>query len=393
MSLFDIIIWSPDPTIFTIPLSGIGLADRPIVWYGLLFALAFIISQQVMIYIYDKEGRPVSDVDILTTHMVIATIVGARLGHVLFYNPSFYLSNPVEILKVWEGGLASHGGGIAIFIAILLYVRYDIRVKWLFILPVKFSAQRKNREGQSYFWTLDRLAIVVALTGILIRTGNFMNSEMEGTPTGTNFGVVYARGTEDVLKYDEEKVASVEFTEVKERTAVTPGTVPVKATMIYKKGVVVDDREEQFIKSRINRTLKTYSEVVQHIDFGPNNEALEYKVSQKNGQYYVDIYGMGTARHASQLYEAIACFIIMIVLFLLWRDRRDQLPEGFIFGLFMILLFTQRFIDEFFKMDQEAFEANMTLNMGQWLSIPMILFGVIVLVWSLGNKKSKTNEN
>ena len=387
MTLLDIIIWSPDPAIFTLPLSGVGLADRPIVWYGLLFALGFIISQQVMIYMYREEGRPESDVDTLTTFMVLATIIGARLGHVLFYNPSYYLSNPVEILKVWEGGLASHGGGIAIFIAILLYVNYDIRVKWWLVLPISFSAKKKKREGQTYFWTLDKLAIVVALTGALIRTGNFMNSEMEGTPTKSNFGVVYARGTEDVLKYDDDRVSSVEFSEVTDRMAVTPGTIPLKATMIYQSGVVVDEREEQFIKSRVNRTLKSYSEVVQHIDFGPTNEGLEYEVYQKGGTYYVDIYGIGTARHAAQLYEAFACLVIMVLLFFLWRVKRASLPEGFIFGLFMILLFTQRFVDEFFKMDQEAFEADMVLNMGQWLSIPMILFGAIVLVWSLRSKK------
>jgi phosphatidylglycerol:prolipoprotein diacylglycerol transferase len=388
MTLFDVIIWSPDPAIFTIPLSGIGLSDRPIVWYGLLFALGFIISQQVMIYIYRKEGRPVTDVDTLTTFMVVATIIGARLGHVLFYNPTYYLSNPIEIIKVWEGGLASHGGGIAIFIAIWLYVNYDIRVKWWLILPVQFSAKKKTRTGQTYFWTLDRLAIVVALTGALIRTGNFMNSEMEGTPTGSNLGVVYARGTEDVLMYDEDRVASVEFTEVEDGKDYPPGLIPLKATIIYQRGVAVDDREEQFIRARIGNTLKSYSEVVQHIDFGPKEETLLYEVYQKGGRYYVDIYGVGTARHTSQLYEAIACVIIMVLLFYLWREKRESLPEGFIFGLFMILLFTQRFVDEYFKMDQEAFEADMTLNMGQWLSIPMVLFGAIVMIWSIRNKKS-----
>lgn len=387
MTIFDVIIWSPDPAIFTIPLSGIGLVDRPIVWYGLMFALGFIISQQVMIYIYKKEGRPVSDVDILTTHMVIATIVGARLGHVLFYNPAYYLGNPLEILKVWEGGLASHGGGIGIFISIWLYVNYDIRAKWWLIFPIKFSAKKKKRDGQSFLWVVDRLAIVVALTGALIRTGNFMNSEMEGTSTGSNLGVIYARGTKDVLKYDDDRIEDVKFSELPAATG-EPGKYAIKATMIYKKGVVVDAKEEQFISSRINRTLKSYSEVVQHIDFGQSNEPLKYDVYEQRGQYQVDIFGVGTNRHTAQLYEAFSCVIIMIITFLIWRYRRDKVPVGFIFGLFMILLFTQRFIDEFFKMNQEAFEANMTLNMGQWLSIPMILFGVIVLVGSFKNQKT-----
>ncbi|MBV6646862.1 MAG: prolipoprotein diacylglyceryl transferase, partial [Cyclobacteriaceae bacterium] len=200
MFIFDYLIWSPDPDIFTLPLSFIGLSDRPVRWYGLLFALGFILSQQVLYRIYRTDGQNPKDVDILTTYMVIATILGARLGHCLFYNPGHYLSNPIEILKVWEGGLASHGGAIGILIALWLYANYDIRAKLLGgLIPYSFSAKKIVRQGQSYFWVLDRMVIVVALTGALIRTGNFMNSEMEGTLTGSGTGVVYAAATEEAL--------------------------------------------------------------------------------------------------------------------------------------------------------------------------------------------------
>lgn len=378
MSLFNFIIWSPDPAIFTIPLSAIGLQDRPIVWYGLLFALGFIISQQIMTWIYVRDGKNPQDVDRLTTHMVVATILGARLGHVLFYNPVYYLSNPIEILKIWEGGLASHGGAIGILVSIWLYVNYDIRVKWLLILPVKFTAKKIKREGQSYLWVLDRLVIVVALTGAMIRTGNFMNSEMEGKPTHSSFGVVYARGTKEVLNYDEKRIDKIIF-EQKDQRDVGPGYYRVKATMVYQPGIEVDVREQQFIENRIGRALRSYNEVKEHIDFGSFDQPLDYRVYQKDGQYRVDIFGIATVRHPAQLYEAAYCLIIMVVLFYFWKNKRNQLPVGFNFALFNMMLWSLRFVDEFFKMDQEAFEANIPLNMGQWLSIPMFLMGAYVM--------------
>ena len=145
MILFDYIIWSPDPAIVTIPLSAIGLPDRPIVWYGLLFALGFLLGQQISYRIFKADGQDERDVDTLTTYMVVATIIGARLGHCLFYNPIYYLSNPIEILKVWEGGLASHGGAIGIFVALWIYANYEVKSKWFFIIPLKLSAKKKKK--------------------------------------------------------------------------------------------------------------------------------------------------------------------------------------------------------------------------------------------------------
>ena len=102
--MLSYIVWSPKPYI-------VDLGFTELRWYGLLFALGFIISQQIMFHIFKKEGKKERQVEVLTLYMVVATIIGARLGHVLFYEPARYLSNPLDILKVWEGGLASHGGG------------------------------------------------------------------------------------------------------------------------------------------------------------------------------------------------------------------------------------------------------------------------------------------
>jgi phosphatidylglycerol:prolipoprotein diacylglycerol transferase len=114
-SLISYIVWDPTKEIFRIP-----IIDHPVVWYGLLFASAFLIGQQIILRIFKAEGKPESDIDTLTMYMVIATVVGARLGHVFFYEPARYLANPIDILKVWEGGLASHGATVVILFAIYL---------------------------------------------------------------------------------------------------------------------------------------------------------------------------------------------------------------------------------------------------------------------------------
>lgn len=368
MSILSFLIWSPDPAIFTIPLPG-SLDDRPVVWYGLLFAAGFLISQQVMYYIFRTEGKPEKDVDKLTTYMVVAVILGARLGHCLFYNPKFYLSNPIEILKIWEGGLASHGGAIGIFIAIWLFVR--------------------NIKGYSWFWMLDRLAIVTCLTGAMIRTGNLMNSEMEGTATKANYGIVYARGTKDVLALDDEKVASVSFKKGGKMESDEPGRYPITAVVELKRGQKYETAAEiSYIERNLGGWLRSQTEVIQHIDFGKGR--LSYELIERGGRQYLEIYGIGIVRHAAQIYEALSCVLIMLIIFWLWKSKRDELPEGFMFAVFMMMLWSLRFVDEYFKMNQEAFEENLTLNMGQILSIPMFLFGAGVMVYSLRKKKEST---
>lgn len=351
MNLLSYIIWSPNPNIFVIP----GL-DHPVRWYGLLFALGFILSQQVMFWIFKQEGKPIKHVEKLTVYMVVATIIGARLGHCLFYDPDYYLSNPLEILKIWEGGLASHGGAIGILVALYLFSKK---------LPY------------SFFWILDRIVIVVCLTGALIRTGNFFNSEMEGTPTNANYGVVYGGFTKDYIMTDKD-VASVDFKRNPD-VEVEKGKSALAAVIEYKEGVQFDFRKQQVIEGRLASGLNSLSEVTQHIDFG--GTPLNYRTYDKGGRSYVEIYGVGTVRHAAQLYEATYCILLGIALFWLWYRKRQTLPAGFNFAIFMIVLWSARFVDEFFKMNQVAFEENMSLNMGQWLSIPLTLVGVGLLVW------------
>lgn len=365
--ILNFLIWSPDPDIFTIPLDWTGfMNDHPVRWYGLLFAGGFIVSQQIMFWIFKQEGRPEKDVEKLTVYMVIATIVGARLGHCLFYNPGFYLSNPIEIIKVWEGGLASHGGAIGIIIAIYLF--------------------GKKYPQYPMVWMLDRLVIVVALTGAMIRTGNFFNSEMEGTMTNSRMGVVYARFTEDVLDYDDRKVDNVEFLKGGDMVSNTSGLHPITAKITYNRGVQLTQQDKDFFENQLRNALVSYKEVVEHIDFG-QDQPLAYKFYEEDGRAIAEIYGLGISRHAAQLYEASYCILLMFLFFFLWKNKRFTLPQGFNFGLFMALLWALRFGDEFFKMNQEAFEEGMALNMGQILSIPLSIGGLIIVFLTLTKGK------
>jgi phosphatidylglycerol:prolipoprotein diacylglycerol transferase len=353
--ILSFLIWSPDPSIFTIP-----VVDHPVRWYGLLFAGGFIASQQVMFWLFRSENRPEKDVEKLTLYMVIATVVGARLGHCLFYDPVHYLSNPLEILKVWEGGLASHGGALGIILAIYLFSRKYPQYPML--------------------WIVDRMVIVVALTGAMIRTGNFINSEMEGQLTNSDQGVVYARFTEDLLRYDDRKVDDVSFFSGGDMVSEVPGIYPITAKIVYNRGVVLTEADRMFYENQLRSALLRYSEVVQHIDFG-QDQPLAYKFYEEDHRWVAEIYGLGKVRHAAQLYEAFYCILLMLLHFWLWKTKRFTLPQGFNFALFMTLLWTLRFFDEFFKMNQEAFEDNLPLNMGQLLSIPLVLSGLFMMYW------------
>lgn len=162
------ITWNMDPEIFSLgPLS--------IRYYGLTWALAFLLGYLIFKHFSKVENLPASFLDSLTMYMIIGTIIGSRLGHCLFYDPGFYLKHPLEILKIWHGGLASHGAAIGILIALYLFAR-----KWK--VPM--------------IYVVDRVVILVALGGALVRLGNFMNSEIYGNVTNLPWGVLFVRAGE-----------------------------------------------------------------------------------------------------------------------------------------------------------------------------------------------------
>ena len=261
--LFQIIPWDVNPEILRIG----SLAIR---WYGLLFASSFFFGYIIMNRIFKNENLSEEVLDRLSIYMAVGVIIGARLGHCLFYEPEYYLKNPAEILMIWHGGLASHGASIGIVIAL-----------WFFA----------KKEKKDLIWILDRIVIPVALAAFLIRMGNLMNSEVYGIETTVPWGFVFLRNYEVVPK------------------------------------------------------------------------------------------------HPTQIYEALAYLAIFVLLYKLYWIKKGEHYQGLLISLLLILVFTARFFIEFIKEDQVDFEAAMTLNMGQLLSIPFVLVGVWGLYKSLKMKK------
>ena len=176
--LLNYITWNIDPVLFSI-------GNIHVRWYGLMWALGFLFGYFVMRRIYRREKMPDDSMDKLLIYMLIFTVVGARLGHCLFYEPEYYLSHPLKMLAVWEGGLASHGGAIGILLGLWIYMR------------VYNKSNKKAKDAPeriSYIWILDRVVVPVCLVGALIRIGNVTNHEIYGTPTSLPWGFVFMRG-------------------------------------------------------------------------------------------------------------------------------------------------------------------------------------------------------
>lgn len=382
MNFLNFIIWSPEPEI--VP----GIDWIPVRWYGLLFAMGFIIGQQIMFHIYKKEGKPQKDVESLTIFIIIATILGARLGHVLFYEPEKYLQDPISIFKTWEGGLASHGAAVGIIIGVYLFSNYFINISFS-----NFAWKRKKRPGQRFLYVFDRLVIVVALGGAFIRFGNFLNSEIIGKPTNTDSGVVFAHDVEQRLMW-EKGVDEVVITHrsgdalEKEGEIYQPVNIEVKFTKVLDQEVHV----QRIVAGTLIPIIQNYKYISEHI-YQPVDIGAETIITKERGQYTAVIPSYAIPRHPAQLYESISSFVLFILLFLLWNRYKEKTPEGLIFGIFLIVLFSFRFGYEFFKENQVAFEDSMTYNMGQLLSIPLILMGVFILLRiPFVNKKTSAEQ-
>ncbi|MEK7673125.1 MAG: prolipoprotein diacylglyceryl transferase [Patescibacteria group bacterium] len=149
-------------------------------WYGAFFATGILLNYFILTYLFKKHKHPVTDLDSLAVYLFFGLVIGARLGHIFFYEADYYLSNPVEILKIWNGGLASHGALIGLFIAYFI---------WLKVHKIKFTKYA------------DLLVIAMPLTGAFVRLGNYFNSEIVGKPTGNDFGVVFRRLGEDFPRH------------------------------------------------------------------------------------------------------------------------------------------------------------------------------------------------
>lgn len=168
LSILAQIQWDVDPIIFQ-------LGPLPLRWYSLGWLLAFGVGFYIVRGMYLREEKPEQDLDTLLLYMMLGAMIGARLGHVLFYRPDYYFSHPVEIIAVWKGlrGLASHGGALGIMVALYFYSR--------------------SRPDQPWLWVLDRVVVPTALGGMFIRLGNLMNSEILGVPTDVPWAFSFSR--------------------------------------------------------------------------------------------------------------------------------------------------------------------------------------------------------
>ena len=278
--ILDFITWNVDPVAF-------HLGGWEVRWYGLLWAVGLYLCWMVNERMYKREHCPAEWADQLFVWMALGVIIGARLGHCWFYewhltndpiqlfgwtinyrNP--YIEHPQELLKIWQGGLSSHGGAIGLIIAA--------------ILLNKFKFSRYPQFESSWLWILDRLCVGVCITATMIRFGNLMNSEIYGGPTDLPWGFVFVRDGQ---------------------------TVPC---------------------------------------------------------------------HPTQIYEMLYCLVAMAVTWPMYYLTDARRREGLLLGTFLTIVFVTRFLLEFIKNDQEAFEAGHVLNMGQLLSVPFIVLGIYLII-------------
>ncbi|MEW2923187.1 MULTISPECIES: prolipoprotein diacylglyceryl transferase [Flavobacteriaceae] len=312
--------WNPEGTLFK-------LGFIQIKYYNLLWIAAFVVGWFIMKKIFQNEKKSMEKLDSLFIYTVVSIMLGARLGHVFFYDWAYYQNHLVEILLpirenaneslfgIINGyeftgftGLASHGATIAAIIGVWLYCR-----KW---------------EDINMLWLLDRLVIPSAIGACFVRLGNFFNSEINGKTVDESFFMAtrFIRDSDDMPAY--------------------------KAMALTKQ----------------QTENAAYKAIEHNPDFTSILESIPF-------------------RHPAQLYEAICYVFVFITLYLLyWKtDKKDK--TGYLFGLFMVLLFAVRFVVEFFKKSQGGFEESLgLLSTGQWLSIPMVIIGLYFMFRPIKSK-------
>ena len=359
--LFNFIVWNASPEIFSLGLFSLR-------WYGLLFATGFLVGQQILIRIYKGEGKTEKHVETLTVYMVLATIIGARLGHCLFYQPEIYLKNPLEILYIWEGGLASHGAAAGILIAIYIYSR--------------------KQTDQSYLYVLDRMVITIALAGCLIRLGNLMNSEIYGKQTDASIGFVYVRGAQtEIGERFSSFVSDVKISD-KHNDTILAGRKYRLLDLSFRS--LDKYNERQFLENFSRSEIEDHLHYGQHPDLRENilvpEGNLPFSIDESKGHFEGHFQIIGIPRHPTQIYEALLALLLFVFLLYEYKRYKEKLPEGRIFGLFVVILFTFRVFVEYLKAPQVEFENQLFLNMGQLLSIPLIIAGLFVLIRSYRTK-------
>lgn len=339
-------------------------------WYSILFGLGFFLGRFIIFYIYKREGNFDKSLDLQLIFMVIGTVLGARIGHVLFYNPEILSHNFLELFMFWKGGLASHGTALGILISMFFY-SYSFKFN-----RFKLKVKDRLRHGNSYLKVMDRMVIVVALGASLIRIGNFINSEIIGKPSESNFGIILLNPYSDKLKQNLPFVQSVSYK--KTGRFESPGYPFININVKFKNQKYYEHRIRQGVDNLLLKTMpykeKPYSNVI-----NPKGANLKYSFFRSNNEFYLKYEAVGVVRHPVQIYESLTNFLLFILLFWIWHNKKKKLKPGILLGLFLVILFFLRFCHEFLKENQVSFENHMALNMGQKLSIPFIIFGMVIL--------------
>ena len=366
------IVWNPNPIFLKI-------GEIYVLWYSFLFASGFIISRFVIFGIYRAEGRVRNNLDYLLLYIILGTVIGARMGHVVFYEPFKYFNNPISILKIWEGGLSSHGCALGILVAIYFYV-YKLEFS-----SKKVRITKHNRQGHSWLQIVDRIAIVVALGSIFIRIGNFMNSEMIGKPTKSNFGVIFVGAKTQQVK---DRIPAIHSISVINEDQYIENNDPLLTLEIkLKEHIVNKDIAESIFKKNIKPLLLKKQKLPNLI--APENIPFEIK---KSKQGYLGYFKMkGIIRHPSQLYEAGICVITFFILIAIWKKRKEHNPSGLIWGIFLLAIFGSRILQELVKENNVVFGDDLLLNQGQYLSFPFVLLGLF-LIARIVIKKHRINQ-
>ncbi len=285
------------------PTEGIDLGFFVIRYYSLMFVVAFGLGWYIMKKIFERENEPLEKLDTLFIWTVLATLLGARLGHVFFYDWEYYRNHLLEILLPFRfspefeftgfQGLASHGAAIGIIVTMYYFSKIVMK--------------------RPLLWVLDRVVIPVASGAIFVRLGNFFNSEIIGHTTNSSLGV---------------------------------------------------------------RFLKDHYSAADAVNQTGISDPKQAYLAISEDPRFVDLLQLVPARHPAQLYEAAGYVLVFATLFFLYWKTNARERLGFLFGLFLVMLWTVRFLVEFVKESQGGFEEALGLfSTGQWLSIPFILVG------------------
>ncbi|MAZ97098.1 MAG: hypothetical protein CMP53_06215 [Flavobacteriales bacterium] len=337
-----------------IPIAGFQLR-----YYSLMFIISFVLGQYGMQYVFKKENVNPKLMDSLVYWMVGATIIGARLGHVFFYDWGYYKNHIGEILMVWKGGLASHGAAISIVLAMIWWSRRIAKKH-----PI---------------WTLDRIVIVVALAGGFIRMGNWFNSEIYGAPANSSVETVFVEaGRASIERGYGENIKSLTFENTENLFITDSLNYPVLEAQFRFIGLN-EGQTEEYVNNYLERILNATS--VDNANILPYPSANAQVYSDQNGAY-ASINVLGVPRYPTQLFEAGAYWLIFFILALLYLKTNVKNRRGFIFGAFLVGVFGFRFFVEYYKEIQVSFETSMSLNMGQWLSIPLVISGFYLMLTS-----------